>query len=181
MIKAFIDMISAIENPFTWAFYLGVLGATFTAIGASIREHHVQQEELLVLIGGCINGMAASFFNMLLLRQCTLKICQNHSLQGKFLCGGFLLITSLIAPEVGNVILKSDTKWSQILVDEIIGASIIGTLSVGLVKIFEALKHNAPPISPATTVPPHTFVKLEPIEELDEGEELDTRSACSAN
>jgi hypothetical protein len=179
----FHKMNSPIRNPFSGAFCLGVIGAALTCIGASIREHHVRQEGLSVLVGGCIAGIAASFFSMLLLEQCALKICENISLQNKFVGGGFFLIASILAPQAGTIVLKSNLKWSQMLIDELIGACITGALSLGLLKTFEALQTKAPPISPElvtasiATIPSK---KLEPVEELEDFDDLETRSACSA-
>lgn len=117
---------SEFTNPVCGAVAIGIGNAIGTSIGASIRNNNVHDETITNLTGGVITGAIAGLFAC-----CLPKYNEDSSSALKFSVGilhsSLALAASLTAPLMGEALLHYDTKWSEVVTDDLIGgASLLG-------------------------------------------------------
>ncbi len=137
MIEIKIPLLNPIKipifNPLTGALLVGTSAAT-VAIGANIRQHSVYKEAMTVFMGGLVTGAFAGSVG------CCIPEPREHS---STLCKrtitvlkvSLIVAGDLTSPLMGDAMMKFGTHWGRVIVDELIGDSVIigGLVGVSIV------------------------------------------------
>lgn len=125
-------MTNTFSNPISGAISAGLGGAACVAIGAAIRDNDVDDEAMTQMVGGVITGAIAGFLGYcyeLKSSDQEQTLCSIKSALDIGLSFGALLTAQLM----GEEILDRGTTWEDVVVDNLIGGSILagGACAIG--------------------------------------------------